>query len=131
MKYRNITYGDEAYMAPNSNLDVIWGKLEKGPFSNQKTVSITTNVITAAKASWGEVLSVKDKLEIEAIAEEIAVKANEAEGVKMSIEERLRKMVANAGLGKLAHKGFLRNGQRRKLRASQLMLAVEAGNTEK
>ena len=144
MKYRNAAYDmnkpDPIYRGGNAKMDAM---LEKFGLSDKKPEALLTksqgalnrseraNIVLAAKESWGKSFDIKDKLEIENIAEEIAEKANEAEGVKISKEERLRKMVANAGLGKLARKGFLRNGQRRKLRASQLMLAVEAGNTGK
>lgn len=100
-------------------------------------------IVLAAKESWGKRLTAKDKQEIENLAEEIAIEAIKAEPEKdmyggkyippdpkskRAREFTLRKIVYNAGLGKLAKKNVLRNGQQRKLRASQLILAIEGAN---
>ena len=71
-------------------------------------------IIQQAKQRWGKSLTAKEKCEIDKIAKDIA-----------KDESELKVLVENAGLGKLAKKGFLRNGQKRKLRASQLLLMLE------
>ncbi len=154
MNYRNITYGDEQYMGKNANIP--WDKINSqfpmtaggtieslGPQKGEKSQgalhrSERATIVLAAKQSWGKRLTAKDKQEIEKLAEEIVdkmrVQSNmqqvERTGKPETKEEILQKLVKAKGLGKLARKGILRNGQRRKLRASQLILALETGNAQ-
>lgn len=122
------TYG------PTGKPEKLQGEKSQGALHRSERATI----VLAAKESWGKRMTAKDKQEIEKLAEEIAVNSIKNEAMlmeggkpstnKLAIEFALRKMVANAGLGKLAKKNVLRNGQQRKLRASQLVLAIEGAN---
>lgn len=144
MKYRNITYGDEQYMGKNSNIP--WDEINsqvnlQKPVKGEKSQgalnrSERATIVLAAKQSWGKRMTAKDKQEIEKLAEEIVDKMREKSNMQKvertgkpeTKEEILQKLVKAKGLGKLARKGILRNGQQRKLRASQLVLAIEGAN---
>lgn len=149
MNYRNAaTQGipwdelnkDRTSLFPEDRMKPVPVKGEKSQGALHRSERAT--IVLAAKESWGKRLTVKDKQEIEKLAEEIAIEAMKAEPKeldggkyippdtksKRAREIILRKIVYNAGLGKLASKGILRNGQQRKLRASQLILAIEGIN---
>jgi hypothetical protein len=143
MNYRNAaTQGipwdelnkDRTSLFPEDRMKPVPVKGEKSQGALHRSERAT--IVLAAKQSWGKRMTAKDKQEIEKLAEEIVDKMREKSNMQKvertgkpeTKEEILQKLVKAKGLGKLARKGILRNGQQRKLRASQLVLAIEGAN---